>query len=616
MIGAPEAIAEYRKFAHDLLEPPKQESVVGWCENNCKVPTGAKKGRLSMRMAPYGREILERYGERGTKSVTLCFASQSGKSTILILGQLYRLCKDPQDTMWVMPNRELANSFSKARWMKFVQECEPAKNLLPRTGRNEIDRHLFAFMEQHFVTMFLKFVGSNSPANLSSFPCGILNMDECDKFGEQSKYEAAALDLAEERTKTFPFPLVVKASTPTTEARMIWPAFLKSDQRYFYLPCPRCSERIILKFTVKSEVHGDCGLRWWREDAAEAKTDGEWDVNKVAKNAYYRCQKCAGEILDDERPSMLHEGEWKAHNPQAEQGDYGYHISSLYSILSQKTSFGSIAAKWIASKHYMSGRQNFINSWLAEIWDAERMFDQVEIQTESYSLTDLSKDSVAIQGVDVQENHFWVVIRSFAPPSKERPNGESWLLYAGRVETEEELVQLQKDHDVKGENVILDMAHRPNQVGKMIIEHDWRGMWGTDTKFFWHRQPNGTRLERIYSTVQLRDPHLGTAWESRTLERARYVKYSKGGALDIVSSLRYAKPTIWHITANVSDRYQRQLNSKMKVQIQNKRSGRIELIWKDLHREDHLLDCECEVSIRAIQMGLISLPSENVAVAA
>jgi hypothetical protein len=313
---------------------------------------------------------------------------------------------------------------------------------------------------------------------------------------------------------------------------------------------------------------------------------------------------------------MLNEGDWRAHNPQAAKGDYGYHLSSLYSILSQQTSLGAIAAEWISSKNFLSGRQNFINSWLAEIWDAERMFDQVDIKTESYGSLDLPKEITAIMGVDVQENHFWVVIRSFAPPSGKRPNGESWLLYADKVETEDELVQLQKDYKVLGENVLLDMAHRPNQVGKMIIEHDWRGAWGTETQFFWHRQPNGSRLERVYSTVQLRDPHLGTSWESRTLERARYVKYSKAGALDIVSSLRYANPTIWHITANVSDRYQRQLNSKMKIQQQNKQTGRIKMIWKDLHREDHLLDCECMAVIRSIQMGLVSLPTENVQVAA
>lgn len=603
-------------FARSLWIPPVRESVVDWCERNVEVPTGAIRGRLSMRMTPYGREILERFGDRETKSITMCFASQSAKTTLTILGMLYRLCKDPQDSMWVFPNRELGNSFSKARWMKFVSSCEQALALVPRTTRNEIDRHLFAFMEQHFLTMFLKFVGSNSPANLASFPCGILVMDECDKYGDQSKYEAAALDLAEERTKTFPFPLVVKASTPTTAARMIWPAFEKSDQRYYFVPCPRCSQDITFKFRFKSPDHGWCGLRWWRESEEESKTDGVWDVNKVQQHAFYRCQACGGEIEDEERLAMLEAGTWKPQNPLAEVGDYGYHLSSLYSVLSTKTSFGSIAAKWIVSKHILSGRQNFINSWLAETWDAERMFDQTEVQTESYSLQDLPTSAVAILTVDVQENGFWAVVRRWAPPSSEKPNGESWLLFADFVGTVDELVKLQKDNNVAGENVLLDLAHRPNQTGRIIIEKNWRGIWGSDTKTFIHPQPNGTRLERIYSTVQLRDPHLGTAWESRTLDRARYVKFYTGGAMDLVSSLRYSEPQIWHVSANVSEKYQRHLNSRMKMMIQNKRTGRMEPIWKELHQDNHLLDCEEFQVIRAIQMGLISLPDERIQVAA
>jgi len=529
---------------------------------------------------------------------------------------LYRLCKDAQDTMWVFPNRELGNSFSKARWMKFVQGCRAAMRLLPRTTKNEIDRHLFAFMEQHFLTMFLKFVGSNSPANLSSFPCGILVMDECDKYGDQSKYEAAALDLAEERTKTFPFPLVVKASTPTTAERMIWPAFLKSDQRYFYVPCPRCSKVIVLKFTVKTEDHGLCGLRWWRESEEEVKTDGEWDLNKIAKEGYYRCQECGGEIQDFERPSMINAGNWVPSNTLAEVGDYGYHLSSLYSILSRKTSFGAIAAKWIAAKGVLSGRQNFINSWLAETWDAERMFDMSDVQPEVYRLQDVPDGSVAILTVDVQENHFWAVVRRWLQPSKERVNGESWLLFADKVDTVEQLIELQKEHSINGENVLVDLAHRPNQTGRMILDNNWRGIWGSDTKSFYHRLPNGTRIERIYSTVQIRDPHLGTAWESRTLDRVRYVKFSTNGALDLISSLRFASPPIWHVTTNVSEKYQRHLNSKMKVSLQNKRTGRFEFIWKELHQDDHLLDCEEFQVIRSIQLGLIAVPEEKIEVAA
>jgi DNA-directed RNA polymerase subunit RPC12/RpoP len=600
---------QYQKFISDLLEPPKEESVVDWAAAHVNLPSGAVRGRFSLRLAPYGAEILERFGDRRTKNLVMCFSAQSAKTTLIVVGMLYRLCRMPQDTMWVMPNADLAKSFSKARWMKFIMECQPSLALVPRTASGEIDRHLFSFTEQYLTSQYLKFVGSNSPANLSSFPCGAIVMDEVDKFPSENKFEAGALDTAKERVKTYPFPFVVAASTPTVVGRMIWPEFEKTDQRYYWLPCPRCGRQILLKFTIKSEQFGDCGLRWWRENEDEAKTDSAWDMAKVAQQAYYKCQECGGEIADSQ--SMLGSGIWKPSNPLAEEGNFGYHLSSLYSVLSQKTSFSSIAIQWLQSKSLISARQNFINSWLAEVWDSSRMFDEREMKLETYTSQDIAKDSVAILTIDVQQNSYWAVCRRWAGPSKDRPDGESWLLFADQVQTEDELAELQKEYGVNGENVLLDLAHKPNQTGRLIIEHDWRGIWGSDTKSFWHPQPNGTRVERIFSTVFLRDPALGTKWESRTPLRVRYVKFSVSGALDVLSTLRYADPPIWHINVNVNPAYARQLNSRQKMIVQNKRTGRMEPIWKNVHNEDHLGDCENFQIIRAIQLGLIRLPGET-----
>src|SRR5215472_9840404 len=103
---------------------------------------------------------------------------------------------------------------------------------------------------------------------------------------------------------------------------------------------------------------------------------------------------------------------------------------------------------------------------------------------------------------------------------------------------------------------------------------------------------------------------------THTLVRIWPTKPSKSAALDLVSSLRYASPTIWHVSANVSDRYQRQLNSKVKVMTQNRKTGRWEQFWKDLHTEDHLLDAECGVAIQAVILGLVSVPQEKIDVAA
>jgi hypothetical protein len=49
--------------------------------------------------------------------------------------------------------------------------------------------------------------------------------------------------------------------------------------------------------------------------------------------------------------------------------------------------------------------------------------------------------------IDAQEAHFWVVIRTWAKPGPKRPHGESWNIFADRVDTEPELVALQSQYE-------------------------------------------------------------------------------------------------------------------------------------------------------------------------
>lgn len=606
--------AGYEEVRHQLLSPllpETEESVCDWVEENVYIPTGEITGRMQLRMIPYGREILERYADKTTRHLVECFATQSAKTTILICGMLYKVARDAKDAAWVMGNADQAKEFNKERFMPFVNACEPVYDLVPRTSKGAVNKHLWGFKNQHYRSMVLNFIGAGSAINLASRPRGFVVLDECDKYYSEIKFDAGTIPLIEERMKTFNFPLCVKASSPTTAQRMIWQEFLKTDQRRYWVPCPRCGESILLKMRIDSEKHGQCGLRWWHENEEEAMTDGVWDYEKVRALAFYKCPCCGGMIHNFEREDMLQEGVWKPENLRAERGRYGYHLNSIYSILGNETSLGNIAIKFLMAKGDRSNLQNFINGWLAEPWDISQIYEQKEVNLEVYKPLEIPTEATALMAIDCQVGHYWVLIRKFAPPTKEFPYGQSWLLFADRVDTEEEIVELQKLYGVEGQNVTADMAKKPNQVGRMILAHDWRGIWGSNTKHFFHPGPGGTRVQRPFSVVQFRDPMLGTAWEARTLKRVMYVLFSKEAALDMVSSLRFTKPTIWHITANCSPRYGRQLNSMVKRQQTSKRTGRLELMWISLYAEDHLLDCECHTTIRAMQLGLMALPPES-----
>lgn len=644
------------RFCFDLLAPAPRIEVWRWAEENIVLDerTSPIPGRFSTELTPYIREPLECYADKSITDLTLCFGTQTGKTSVVMIGTSYRIVNDPMPVLWVMPNINLAESFSKTRWRQMVDDCQPLAAQKP-SGK---DRHLFTTSEQHFHKVSLRFTGSNSATNISSTPAGLLNMDEVDKFRLETEREAGALQLAEERTKNFPYPLRVKTSTPTTVHGEIWRQFLKGDQRYYHVPCPHCSRRlgrfdispgtvhspvsgsiasahqrpsssrqlvrwetltddekaavrdtyIVFKFRTDSPEHGECGLRWWRDSEDEAKTDGAWDFEKVRRCAFYKCQRCGGEIRDHHKTAMLREGIWVPTNPQAELRRRSYHLSSLYSLISRECTFPELAVKWLQARGSITEKHNFINSTLAETWDDEKAIDDNPIFRETYDTASLPADRVTIMSVDVQEDHFWVVVRAYGQPSPDRPNGESWQLFADRVSTIEEVAAIQREFGVEGKHVVLDMAKWPNKVARWIVDHGWRGLWGDDKKGFIHTFPNGQRVTYLWSPVKFRDPHLGSHLQHESNDKAMYMNWANDPIKDVLAALQHSLPPVFHVHAQAHKDYQRHMNAEQRVVLKNTRTGRYTYGWRQFHRHNHLRDCELMGLVRALQLGLVPMP--------
>ncbi|MEA3207672.1 MAG: hypothetical protein QOE70_729 [Chthoniobacter sp.] len=600
--------SELQLYCRGLLEPAPLRRVSEWAEEHIYLSerSSALPGKFSTQLTPYIREPLQAYADRSITDMALCFGTQTAKTTIIMVGTAYRIVNDPTPTLWVMPNIDLAKSFSKTRWQPMVNDCPPLALQKPD------DRHLFGTTEQHFDKVTLNFVGSNSASNLASRPAGLLNMDETDKFKMESDREAGALQLAEERTKTFFYPLRVKTSTPTTIHGDIWREFLLGDQRFYNMPCPHCQELITFKFTTHHEKHGDCGLRWWRESEEEAKTEGEWDMEKVRKNTYYKAQCCGGEIFDRDKPAMLRDGVWIATFLRAEPGRRSYHLNSLYSLLGRECRWGNIAVKWLQTKGSITKRHNFINSTLAEPWDEERAVDDDPIFMETYGAEALPTERTTILSADLQEGHLWAIARSWAPISKEKPNGESWLLHASKVVGGmEELRELQLTYKVESQNVILDIAHFTNAASRWLVENGWRGAWGSDKKGFVHTLDSGQRVIRAWSPVNYRDPMLGTRSASDVNAKAMYVYWSNDAIKDLFAVLRFTEPTIFHVHTDVPPEYQRHLNAEIKTTKKSYQTGRVTYFWKQLRKDNHLLDAECMNLMRALRLGLVPMPEDQ-----
>jgi len=180
-------------------KPTPRQSVTDWCEQHLLLTGRQTKhpGPYSTANRPYVREPLECWRDPSVTDVVLCWGSQTSKTTTLMAGLCWLIDNEPSPVLWLMPTELLARSFSRTRWMPFLEESRVMRRHFPD------DRKKITLLEQHFDRCTLTFVGSNSPANLASRPIRILVADEVDKFAAATSREAAALELALQRTKSY-----------------------------------------------------------------------------------------------------------------------------------------------------------------------------------------------------------------------------------------------------------------------------------------------------------------------------------------------------------------------------------------------------------------------------
>lgn len=326
-----------------LIKDP--ENVADWCEHNLTFSpkvSATDPGPVSFSRQPYLREPLNAFADWNVEKVYLPMAAQTGKTTLLMCGVAWIIDNEPLPVLWATYSDRLAQSMSRNRMQPFIESNVCLKK------HKMSDIRFWTSLEMSFDQMHLAFTGANSAANLSMRPIACAIMDEAAKYKHEDKTEAHPISLIEQRTKSFVRHLLVYASTPAQESTIFWEGYLSSDQREYFVPCPRCGEFIQLI------INGN--LRWDKPE------DGGLDFQLVAKTARYVCQCCGGDIWEYERPDMLARGEWRATNPNGLPGVRGYHLNSLYSPY---VNWGKLAVKLATAQNSLLKAellQDFANS--------------------------------------------------------------------------------------------------------------------------------------------------------------------------------------------------------------------------------------------------------------
>lgn len=314
--------------------------------------TSPEPGEWRTDRVPYLREPMDSTTDRLTEFVVMMTSSQIGKSEFLLNSIGYYADQEPAPQLMLQPTVEMAESFSKERIDPTFRYSEGLKNKLDiegKDGRGSSRKSSTTIRMKHYQGGYLALVGANSPAGLASRPIRVLLCDEVDRYGFTK--EGDPLKLAIQRTTNFHNRKICMVSTPTIKgASKIEEWFLRSDQRYFYVPCPHCGHEHVLKWG---------NVRWHKDE----------NGNSLPETAHMVCPNCDEVTRGAGKPphDMLKAGRWIATKPEITRIK-GYHISSLYSPW---VSLSSLVTEFLEATKTRDkkGLMEFINLKLGETWE-------------------------------------------------------------------------------------------------------------------------------------------------------------------------------------------------------------------------------------------------------
>ncbi|HKV74574.1 MAG TPA: terminase gpA endonuclease subunit [Gemmatimonadales bacterium] len=342
-------------------------------------------GPYRVHVAPYQRRWQDLLADPDQSCIVLCWATQTGKSTVLENGLFYRMRRLPSPLILVRPKIDDAESWAKERFRPMVQDTPTLARLIPLGRGGETTLRYYPFPGG-----FLSIASAQSATELASRSSPFVFCDEVDRM-EMIPGEGNPVEIVSRRQGASDVGQLGLTSTPRdAESTIIWPYLEGGTFELYYLPCPHCGERQPLIWGGKGDTPG---LHW---------------VAGQPETAIYVCRACAATIEETAKRAWYREeqGTWV---PTNADGRYpSSHLNALYSPYA-KSAWPILVSEWERAKGKPADLQVFVNTRLCELWtetDQRITQGQLASRLEADLEEDVVPDGVGVltAGIDVQAN--------------------------------------------------------------------------------------------------------------------------------------------------------------------------------------------------------------------
>jgi len=411
--------------------PPMKLGVAAWSEAKRNLSDKTPfPGPFRLWITPFLREPLEALSDPAVVEVDAQKSAQIGWTDGVLVNWLGEIIdEDPAPTMVLFPADKKGREFNAEKFMPAVESTECLADKLVTKSRALENRQDFKL----FPGGFVKFVGSNSPANVKSTTAKNIAVEEPDDCNLNIKGQGDAITMVEERKKRYPGGKMLVGGTPSiVGVSAIVHRMELTDKRHYLVPCHHCNEPAALKWD---------NVRWSTEAGRGHPVYGD----HLPETARYVCPSCGGEWTDAERVANVRRADalkrqgtagvgWQA---SAEfRGRAGFYFNELMSVF-PGSELASLVEKYLSAKHAMDTEGDvtkmivFWNQTLGLPWEYKGKTAEPEAlarRVEDYPEWWVPWGGLVITvGVDVQHDRLAVVVRAWGEGE------ESWLVWAGEL---------------------------------------------------------------------------------------------------------------------------------------------------------------------------------------
>ena len=355
------------------------------------IPTGKYRGvKFRNDRAPYMIRPMQLLSPQSNiQEVRLMWPAQSGKTTVGEMMALYYVEVIPSEILYVGSNASAARKWAEKRITP--RAIRAGIEFRAQTENKASRRSGDTIYSKEFDGGNLDLASALSAASLASETKRVVIADETDRWKLELGAEGLTWDVMHARTQAWGDQKIILAiSTPTTiEASMIYPLFEEGTQEEFFVPCPICGKKQILKLSDG----GASGLKW---ETKEGKI--------VETLIYYICEFCGDVWFESKKHYVLNGGVWIAQAIPINKYIASLHINAIYSPFMSWYEIAQEHEKTIGNPAKMQTFQNLImGNPYRETGSRPKLENIIELRG-GYKTGDIPDDVLyLVAGVDVQQ---------------------------------------------------------------------------------------------------------------------------------------------------------------------------------------------------------------------